>query len=117
MSYAARATRFLAERRGLVPLPTPGCDGREVPPGADPAVGYEINEINEESPPVADGVWRPDPTPALPPADADDWDRATHAAYAPVLRLPPRGCLGPRVCARLGVCARARSGGSCEAAR
>lgn len=32
---------------------------------------------------------------------------------APILHLPPRDCLGPRVCARLGPCQRHAAGAPC----
>ncbi len=49
-------------------------------------------------------------------ADADAFDRNVRASYAPVLHLPPPGCLGPRVCARIGPCERHAASASCEVA-
>ena len=50
------------------------------------------------------------------PAEAVWWDDRVLAGSAPVLHLPPRGCVGPRACARLGPCPRHAVGLACEAA-
>jgi len=48
--------------------------------------------------------------------DAVWWDDRVPAGSAPVLHLPPRGCIGPRACARLGPCVRHGRGEPCEVA-
>ena len=53
------------------------------------------------------------PGPLLPEADA--WDRGMHAGFAPVVFLPPAGCLARRVCSRAGLCDRHRAGDPCHA--
>ena len=85
MSHAARATRFLAEGRRELVNPEGPCEGSEE---SEERVG-------------------PDPP-------DDEWTALTRAAYAPVLHLPPEGCLGPRACARLGPCPRHAAGAPCE---
>ena len=114
MSYAARATRFLAERRGLVPVPDPVAASDGPHGAAVAATANDIDDVDDVSPPEV-GVWWPDPTVTPPPHDADGWDRQTRGAYAPVLRFPPRGCFAPRACSRLGACARRRDGRPCAA--
>ncbi len=42
------------------------------------------------------------------------WNDTVPEGSAPVLHLPPRGCLGPRVCARLGPCDRHAAGTPCR---
>ena len=88
---AARKSELLAALGGSAVVPAP-----------EPTPGHEA------------GVWWPDPTTTPRSADADGWDRGTRAAYAPILLLPPRGCLGPIVCARLGRCERADAGRPCR---
>jgi hypothetical protein len=65
---------------------------------------------------------RPDYEFALDQADEDlaeqgttdqGWDAALARSYAPVLRLPPAGCLGPRVCSVVGPCDRHAAGRPC----
>ncbi len=121
MSYAARATRFLVERRGLGGDPeyrreiseesevTPDLsshlslisqrpDGDRV--GSCPEHSSEISEISEESLPLADNAWLD----------------GVRTAFAPILHLPPAGCLGPRVCSRIGPCDRHAAGRPCRVA-
>ena len=97
MSYAARARRFVADRSA---------------PSAVASSGCEISERSEESGDAPDPslVWWADPTRSPLPPDVDDWDRALRDAYSPIVHLPPRGCLAPRVCSRLGPCGRGRTG-------
>ena len=60
-------------------------------------------------------VWWRDPAVAPPRPGADGWDRQTRASFSPILWLPPRRCLGPRLCSRLGPCERSRGGLPCRA--
>ena len=97
MSYAVRANRLLAERRGTAP-----------------ESGGEKSEISEKSPDAGPvNVWWAEPTLRPVPDGADGWGRAVRAAFAPVLMLPPRGCLAPVACSRLGFCDRRAAGRSC----
>ncbi len=41
------------------------------------------------------------------------WDDRVPEGSAPVLHLPPRACLGPRICARIGACERHAAGRPC----
>ncbi len=91
MSYMERAIRFLQ-------------DLHEQP---DMAVGVdEINEGNEISlstVAVIDGnVW---------------WDDAIFASSAPIRHLPPRECITPRACSRLGPCERHVAEQPCQVVR
>ena len=104
MSYAQRAARFLAERGN--------------PP---PAVGLprEESEESEETPlplatrdaAVLDAL---DDDLAAAAAADDGWTAPMRAAFAPVLHMPPEGCIGPRACSRLGPCERHARGEPCE---
>ena len=102
MSYAARATRFLAEREGArFGAPSP----------------CEISEISEESPLPLDGgdaaaLDAPDGDLAAAAAD-DGWTARMRAASAPIRHLPPAGCIGPLACSRLGPCERHARGAPC----
>ena len=62
------------------------------------------------------GVAWDDPTSRPLPPDADDWDRGMRASYGAILHLPPRGCIAPIACSRLGPCERHAGGRSCEVA-
>ena len=84
MSYAERAARFLAHRRGGVATTEPE---------------REESERSEERAGPA-GVW---------------WDDRMPAGSAPILCLPPAGCIAPRACARLGPCERHAAGRPCLA--
>ena len=101
MSYAARARRFLADRSAPSVVATYGC---------------ERSERSEERGDACDPalIWWADPARSPLPPTADDWDREMRDAYAPIVHLPPRGCLAPRVCSRGGPCDRSRAG--CNAA-
>ena len=88
MSYAARASRFLADRRD---------------PEAAGALDRERSEKSEERS-------------VAPPATDDGWANEMRSASAAALHLPPTGCLGPRVCSRIGVCDRHAAGRPCEVA-
>lgn len=46
-------------------------------------------------------------------ADADAFDRDVRASYAPILHLPPAGCVGRHACSLLGPCERHATGASC----
>ncbi|MDP9364974.1 MAG: PLATZ transcription factor family protein [Chloroflexota bacterium] len=108
MSYAARAARLLAERRGLTPFP-------ESAPSAAPETGCEVSEECEESP-TSGVVWWPDPTLRQLPDGADGWNMGVREAFAPILHFPPPGCVGPVACARLGPCDRHAAGAPCRVA-
>ena len=100
MSYAARAERFLNERRGAA---------------AAAEAGDETNERNEETPAAAPAnAWWDEPTLRPVPDAADAWDRGMRGAYAPLLLLPPRGCPAPVACSRLGLCTRHAAGRPCR---
>ena len=88
MSYAERARRFLAE----------GHAASLMIESAD-----ERNEGNEQ---------RLDAVPMEP--HAIWWTDRVPAGSSPILYLPPRGCLGPRVCSRIGPCERHLAGNPCE---
>ena len=93
-SYADRARRFRARRAQTVG------PSREVSEGSD-----------ERGADAVVGVRWDDPTLAPPPDDP--WLREARAAYAPIVHLPPHGCIGPRVCARIGPCDRHVTGRPC----
>ena len=94
-SYAERARRFRAER------------ARAEDPGRE-----ESDKSEERGADGNGGVWWDDPILA-PPSD-DGWLREVRASYAPILHLPPRGCLGPSVCSRVGPCDRHAAGRPCD---
>ncbi len=53
-----------------------------------------------------------------PASTSDDpWLAQVRGAFAPVLYLPPRGCLGRSVCSRLGPCDRHAAGQPCDVRR
>ena len=83
-------------------------------PGSVADVDATGGEESEESEQRADPWWDDPTTRPLPPA-ASDLDRAVRRSLAPILHLPPRGCIAPVACSRLGPCDRRRGGGSCEA--
>ena len=41
------------------------------------------------------------------------WDDVVPAGSAPILHLPPRGCIAPIACSRLGPCERQAAGRPC----
>ncbi len=88
MSYAERARRFLAE----------GYTATATIASAD-----EINAVNEQR---VDAVEM-EPIPIW-------WIDRVPAGSSPILYLPPQGCLGPRVCSRIGPCERHLAGNPCE---
>jgi len=101
MSYVEQARHYLAQREGTATLIE-----RE----------REKSEISEISPPRREESAR-----TLcerseirgKPDDVDDWLREMRASYAPILHVPPAGCLGPRACSRLGPCDRHAAGSPC----
>ena len=130
MSYAVRASRFLAERRGRDSLADASreiseeCEKRSrlgawrfgsgCPIDGDSP--REISEISEEmSASMAGAAWNDPKSRPLPP-DSDAWDRGARTSYGAILHLPPRGCIGPIVCSRLGPCQRHAAGQGCEVA-
>lgn len=103
MSYAERARRFLAERADQTANPITLDEINEI---------NEINEKREERSAVA-MIDRVEPTTRPLPPNADDWDQGMRAAFTPILHIPPPGCLGPRVCCRIGPCERHAAGRPC----
>ena len=104
MSYADRAKRFLADRQRSASSPRPG---------------HEINEGNEERPspagaPAAAAGLGASPGGNGVAPEAVWWDDRGATGATPVLHLPPRGCIGPRACSRLGPCVRHVAGAPCE---
>ena len=91
MSYAERARRFLAE----------GHSSTATIESAD-----ERNAVNEQRVDAVEmephSIW---------------WSDRVPAASSAIRYLPPRGCLGPQVCSRIGPCERHRAGTPCEIAR
>ncbi len=112
-SYAEQARRFLAERAGVAGARCDESDGRLRRPDlsslssqpdsgssapAEQAASCEQSDESDERV-SGDGVW---------------WDDRVPASSAPVFYLPPRTCLGPRICARVGPCERHKEGEPCE---
>ena len=112
VNYAERARRFLA----TLPHPAEGADrcrekrsalsGAEAPtPAGGTDTGREKSEQSEES-----------PGRGAPPDPAAIWWKDSPAATAPISWIPPRECVGPVACARLGPCVRHAAGRPCRVA-
>ncbi len=88
MSYMERAIQFLQ-------------DLQQSPGRAE--VADEINEGNEKTLSTGavmdDDVW---------------WDDTKFSSSAPIRHLPPRECIAPGVCSRLGPCERRVAGNPCQ---
>ncbi len=90
MSYMERAIQFLQDLH----QPLDRCE-----------VGDEINEGNERNLSTA----------AEPGAPIEVWwDDANFASSLPISHLPPRQCITPRACSRLGPCERQVVGAPCQ---
>lgn len=90
MSYAERARRFLAEGHTAT---------------ATIAPENERNEGNVQT-------FGADSTKPIPIW----WTDRVPAGSSAIRYLPPRRCLGPRVCSRIGPCERHLAGSPCEVA-
>ena len=44
----------------------------------------------------------------------DEWEREMRASFAPILHLPPKSCIAPSACSRLGPCDRHTDGQPCQ---
>ena len=67
----------------------------------DEALALDVDGREEGCPPL--------PTPPPSPASVW-WDDTMPAGSVPVRLIPPRGCIAPRICARLGECDRFLAG-------
>lgn len=80
----------------------------------------ETSEIREATEAVAtaryhdETVWWSDPSRRPLPANTDARDRGIHAAFAPFVYLPPRSCIAPIACSRIGPCDRRAAGQPCQ---